>query len=114
MASIRECREVRDAATRHWREATEQLAEQLGLPAWSGPSAPHLAVCRRARLAQHLQVVRRRRLHRMADLAHAPPRQLLAEAPPAISATTGANPEPGTGRGRRGVTRRGHRTCHAL
>ena len=71
--SIRECREVRDAATRHWSKATEQLAEQLGLPPWPGPSAAHLAACRRARLVQHLQVVRRRRLNRMANLLTPPP-----------------------------------------
>jgi hypothetical protein len=73
VTSIRECRQIRDAATRHWRDATSRLAEQLELPAWSGPSPVHLATCRRSMLAQHLRVVWQRRLQRMAGWLAPPP-----------------------------------------
>ncbi|WP_216901310.1 hypothetical protein [Synechococcus sp. CCY 9618] len=71
--SIRECAQIRNAATSHWRQATERLAQQLELPPCGDPSAARLAACRRAMLAQHLQVVWNRRLQRAARWLAPPP-----------------------------------------
>jgi hypothetical protein len=66
VASIRECWQARSEATRYWQEATAQLARQLNLPAYRGPSAAQLASCRRDRRSQHRRVVWSRRLNRLA------------------------------------------------
>jgi hypothetical protein len=73
VGSIRECWQIRQEATRYWREATERLALQLDLPAYRGPSAAQLASCRRERMAQHLRVVWGRRLGRAARWLAPPP-----------------------------------------
>ncbi|MBM5823057.1 MAG: hypothetical protein FJ082_11570 [Cyanobacteria bacterium K_Offshore_surface_m2_011] len=73
VGSIRECWQIRQEATRYWREATERLALQLDLPAYRGPSAAQLASCRRERLAQHLRVAWGRRLGRLAGWLAPPP-----------------------------------------
>ncbi len=66
VGTIRDCWLIRLEASRYWEEATAQLARQLGLPAYRGPSAEQLATCRRDRFGQHLRVVWGRRLTRTA------------------------------------------------
>lgn len=73
VSSIKECREIRDAATRFWREATHRLAEQLNLPTLEAPSAAQMAACRRQMLGQHLRVVGNRRLQRSVRWLTPPP-----------------------------------------
>jgi len=73
VASIRDCLEIRDAATHYWREATKLLARALGLAAPAAPSGAQLALCRRQRRAQHLAVVWSRRLNRAAGWLAPPP-----------------------------------------
>jgi hypothetical protein len=73
VVSIRECWQIRQDATRFWREATERLARQLDLPAYRRPSAAQLAGCRRERRAQHLRVVWGRRLARLGRWLTPPP-----------------------------------------
>ncbi len=73
VASIRECWQVRLEATHFWREATAELARQLDLPAYRGPSAAQLALCRRDRRAQHRRVVWGRRLDRLGHWLTPPP-----------------------------------------
>jgi hypothetical protein len=73
VASIRDCWQLKMEATRYWREATEQLARQLELPVFTGPTAAQLAICQRARRAQHLRVVWSRRLHRLGRKLTPPP-----------------------------------------
>ncbi len=73
VGSIRECWQVRSEATRYWQEATAQLALQLDLPTYRGPSAAQLATCRRDRRSQHRRVVWSRRLNRWAGWLTPPP-----------------------------------------
>jgi len=73
VASIRECWQVRVEATRFWQGATAELARQLDLPAYRGPSAAQLATCRRDRQSQHRRLVWGRRLHRLGHWLSPPP-----------------------------------------
>ncbi|KEF42994.1 MAG: hypothetical protein ER33_03765 [Cyanobium sp. CACIAM 14] len=73
IASIRECLEIREAATRFWKEATSALARQLELPHRVAPSTLQLAACRREMLAQHRRIVWDRRLQRAARWLAPPP-----------------------------------------
>lgn len=73
VASIRECWQIQSEATRYWQEATAELARQLDLPAYRGPSAVQLARCCRDRRAQHRSVVWSRQLHRLGTWLTPPP-----------------------------------------
>ncbi|WP_216905886.1 hypothetical protein [Synechococcus sp. CCY 0621] len=73
VASIRECWQIQNEATRYWQEATGELARQLDLPAYQGPSAVQLARCCRDRRAQHRSVVWSRQLHRLGNWLTPPP-----------------------------------------
>jgi hypothetical protein len=73
IASIRECLEIRDAATGFWRQSTQRLARQLDLPTFDGPSVAQLTACRRQMLDQHRQVVWSRRRQRAAQWLAPPP-----------------------------------------
>lgn len=73
VASIRDCLQIRDAASRYWRQATDQLARGLELAVPAAPGEAQLAFCRRQRHTQHLQVVWSRRLNRAARWLAPPP-----------------------------------------
>ena len=73
VTSIKECWQIRKEATRYWQEATAQLASQLDLPAYLGPSPAQLATCRLDRRVQHLRVAWSRRLNRLARWLTPPP-----------------------------------------
>ncbi len=105
VASIRECWQVRIEATRFWQGATVELARQLDLPAYRGPSAAQLASCRRDRYSQHRRVVWSRRLHQLGRWLSPPPiscwwrrRQRMLRR---LGQALGTGARPGTGNGSR-------------
>ncbi len=62
VGSIQECLRIRTLATRYWKDATDQLAQRLGIPALPRPRPAQLADCRRRMRDQHLRVVASRLL----------------------------------------------------
>jgi len=55
--SIQDCLRIRTQATQYWRDATDQLAQRLGLPVLHRPRPAQLSAFRRQMRNQHVRVV---------------------------------------------------------